>query len=68
MLKMVVLGVNLNSHPHSVLKLLLRQEDKNLRQIAFFTLDKMARGGIYDQLGGGFSRYSVDEAWLVPPL
>jgi len=30
------------------------------------TLDKMARGGIYDQLGGGFHRYSVDELWLVP--
>ena len=31
-----------------------------------FTLEKMARGGIYDQLGGGFHRYSVDEAWVVP--
>ena len=30
------------------------------------TLLKMARGGIYDQLGGGFHRYSVDERWLVP--
>ena len=30
------------------------------------TLDQMARGGIYDQLGGGFHRYSVDGAWLVP--
>ncbi len=30
------------------------------------TLDAMARGGIYDQLGGGFHRYSVDAAWLVP--
>ncbi len=52
--------------PHSILKLLLRQGDKNLVQMALFTLNKMARGGIYDQLGGGFSRYSVDEAWLVP--
>jgi hypothetical protein len=33
---------------------------------AIFTLRRMARGGIYDQLGGGFHRYSVDEAWLVP--
>lgn len=33
---------------------------------ALFTLDKMARGGIYDQIGGGFARYSVDEVWLVP--
>ena len=30
------------------------------------TLDKMMHGGIYDQLGGGFARYSVDAAWLVP--
>jgi uncharacterized protein YyaL (SSP411 family) len=31
-----------------------------------FTLEKMARGGIYDQVGGGFHRYSVDAAWVVP--
>ena len=31
-----------------------------------FTLEKMARGGIYDQLGGGFHRYTVDAAWVVP--
>ncbi len=30
------------------------------------TLDKMARGGVYDQLAGGFHRYSVDEHWVVP--
>jgi uncharacterized protein YyaL (SSP411 family) len=30
------------------------------------TLNKMARGGIYDQIGGGFHRYSVDDRWLVP--
>ena len=30
------------------------------------TLDKMAGGGIYDHLGGGFHRYSVDDRWLVP--
>ncbi len=30
------------------------------------TLDKMARGGVYDQLAGGFHRYSVDERWVVP--
>ncbi len=33
---------------------------------ALLTLDKMAFGGIYDQLGGGFARYSVDEYWHVP--
>ena len=30
------------------------------------TLEKMANGGIYDHLGGGFHRYSVDERWLIP--
>ncbi|GAC1648265.1 MAG: thioredoxin domain-containing protein [Herpetosiphon sp.] len=34
--------------------------------VAEHTLDHMARGGIYDQLGGGFHRYSVDNRWLVP--
>ncbi len=35
-------------------------------QVVLFTLRKMAQGGMYDQLGGGFHRYSVDESWLVP--
>ncbi len=35
-------------------------------QMATHTLDKMAAGGMFDQLGGGFHRYSVDERWLVP--
>lgn len=35
-------------------------------QIVRLTLERMAAGGIYDQLGGGFHRYSVDERWLVP--
>src|SRR6202012_786035 len=35
-------------------------------QLADRTLEAMARGGMYDQLGGGFARYSVDEAWVVP--
>jgi len=43
-----------------------READPSLRQAAMLTLEKMARGGIYDQLGGGFHRYSVDERWLVP--
>jgi uncharacterized protein YyaL (SSP411 family) len=34
--------------------------------MAELTLEKMARGGMYDQLGGGFHRYSVDDRWLVP--
>ena len=36
------------------------------RQMAEATLDAMARGGMYDQLAGGFARYSVDAAWVVP--
>ncbi|MGI8546975.1 MAG: thioredoxin domain-containing protein [Gemmatimonadaceae bacterium] len=35
-------------------------------EMAHETFIKMARGGIYDQIGGGFARYSVDERWLVP--
>jgi uncharacterized protein YyaL (SSP411 family) len=33
---------------------------------AIFSLEKMAAGGIYDHLGGGFSRYSVDQYWMIP--
>ncbi len=36
------------------------------REMASFTLEKMAQGGLYDQLGGGFHRYSTDEYWLAP--
>ncbi len=36
------------------------------REIVTHTLTKMARGGMYDQIGGGFHRYSVDARWLVP--
>jgi uncharacterized protein YyaL (SSP411 family) len=38
----------------------------SLKEIVATTLDRMARGGIYDQVGGGFHRYSVDDRWLVP--
>jgi uncharacterized protein YyaL (SSP411 family) len=34
--------------------------------MATLTLTRMAEGGIYDQLGGGFSRYSVDQYWMIP--
>ena len=37
-----------------------------VRQVVETSLDAMASGGIYDHLGGGFARYSVDQAWLVP--
>ncbi|WP_213156204.1 thioredoxin domain-containing protein [Neochlamydia sp. AcF65] len=40
-------------------------QPENLKMITH-TLEQMARGGIYDQLGGGFHRYSVDEKWLIP--
>jgi len=43
-----------------------QNNDKNLEQFVFTTLTKMANGGIYDQIGGGFSRYSVDKRWHVP--
>ena len=43
-----------------------RTGDRHTLEMATTTLDKMARGGIYDQLGGGFARYSTDEKWLVP--
>ncbi len=41
-------------------------EDKEIKGAINTTLTAMARGGIYDQLGGGFSRYSVDEEWFAP--
>lgn len=41
-------------------------KDQASNVITRLTLDKMAYGGIYDQLGGGFARYSVDSVWLVP--
>jgi uncharacterized protein YyaL (SSP411 family) len=57
--------------PHSsaidlVLERCQQTKEKHLLAIAETTLEKMARGGVYDQLAGGFHRYSVDERWLVP--
>ena len=40
--------------------------DSQLRNVIVTTLEHMARGGVYDQLAGGFHRYSVDERWVVP--
>ncbi len=40
--------------------------DRELQEVMDLTLTKMARGGIFDQLGGGFARYSTDGRWLVP--
>jgi uncharacterized protein len=39
---------------------------EELKKVFTTTLEKMARGGVYDQLAGGFHRYSVDERWIVP--
>jgi uncharacterized protein YyaL (SSP411 family) len=56
-------------HP-AVLDLLLHlassRGNVGARHAFTVTLDKMARGGVYDQLAGGFHRYSVDERWVVP--
>ncbi|HEV7664377.1 MAG TPA: thioredoxin domain-containing protein, partial [Chloroflexota bacterium] len=43
-----------------------RSGDEAARDVATLALQKMARGGIYDHLGGGFARYSTDAEWLVP--
>jgi uncharacterized protein len=56
-------------HP-AVLDLLMdsyaRSGDEKVREVFVSTLEKMANGGVYDQLAGGFHRYSVDEHWIVP--
>ena len=49
-----------------LLRQYLRTEDPSVLEMVELTLDRMARGGIYDQLGGGFHRYSTDTYWLVP--
>jgi uncharacterized protein YyaL (SSP411 family) len=57
--------------PASVIELLLARSgtaegSRAARAMAIGTLDAMARGGIYDHVGGGFSRYTVDASWTVP--
>jgi uncharacterized protein YyaL (SSP411 family) len=56
--------------PSMALEFLLRHHERTGSGPALaavdLTLDRMARGGIFDQLGGGFSRYSVDRTWHVP--
>ncbi len=56
--------------PSMVLEQLLRHAHRTgspaAREMLDATCEAMARGGIYDQLGGGFARYSVDRAWVVP--
>jgi hypothetical protein len=56
--------------PSMTIELLLRLHNRTnspaALQMADQTLDRMARGGLYDQVGGGFHRYTVDGVWLVP--
>ena len=52
--------------PSMVLEALLRDGSETAMQMAARTLEAMARGGMYDQVGGGFARYSVDAGWVVP--
>ncbi len=56
--------------PHLSLLFLLRHHertgDPGSLEIARYTAERMARGGIYDQLAGGFARYAVDRTWTVP--
>ncbi|GAB2983769.1 thioredoxin domain-containing protein [Streptomyces pseudoechinosporeus] len=56
--------------PSMVIEFLLRHHartgSEGALQMAADTCERMARGGIYDQLGGGFARYSVDREWIVP--
>jgi hypothetical protein len=49
-----------------LLRAYVRNQKSNLLKMVELTLGKMAQGGMYDQLGGGFHRYSVDAVWLTP--
>jgi hypothetical protein len=62
-------------HPTSIERLLRHwagsratagDPDRRALHMAVYSLEKMARGGIFDQLGGGFCRYSVDARWMIP--
>ena len=56
-------------HPSDLAFLLRRgreEGDEQARDMALLTLRKMAEGGLYDQIGGGFFRYSVDAQWQIP--
>ena len=51
---------------HYLLRYAVQSEDADLLQFVNTTLTKMAHGGIYDQIGGGFARYSTDVKWHIP--
>jgi uncharacterized protein len=56
-------------HPAALdllLEIAMNRDNEQARDAFITTLEKMARGGVYDQLAGGFHRYSVDERWVVP--
>ncbi len=53
-------------HPTDLAFLLRQEADAPAREAVLHTLRRMAAGGIHDQLGGGFCRYSVDERWEIP--
>jgi len=56
-------------HPAALdllLEVAINRSNNRAREAFTATLEKMARGGVYDQLAGGFHRYSVDERWVVP--
>jgi uncharacterized protein len=54
------------SQPAFLLRYGTRAGDREAVRMVLHTCERMAAGGMYDQLGGGFARYSVDERWLVP--
>ena len=54
------------SQPQFLLRYARRFHDEEAMRMVLHTCDRMAAGGIHDQLGGGFARYSVDAEWLVP--
>jgi uncharacterized protein YyaL (SSP411 family) len=54
------------SQPAFLLRYGTRTGDNEAIKMVLHTCERMAAGGMYDQLGGGFARYSVDEQWLVP--
>ncbi|RNC84251.1 MAG: thioredoxin domain-containing protein [Winogradskyella sp.] len=56
----------LPSHLNFLLRYSFQTENDALKQYVMNSLEKMANGGIYDQLDGGFSRYSVDKKWHIP--
>src|ERR1051325_10742229 len=54
------------SQPEFLLRYAKRFKDDEATRMVLHTCERMAAGGIHDQLGGGFARYSVDAEWLVP--